>query len=141
MRVDASAQGTLTLSSFDYEVSARSEVPADVADAGVVLVSGRLLADICKALPNKPVDVVLEGTKVVLTCGASRFTLMTMPAEDYPALPTMPEVSGSVESAEFTEAVGQVTLAASRDETLPLLTAVRVEIEGERITTAWRCAS
>lgn len=134
VRVEAAAEGTLTLSSFDYEVSARSEVAADVAESGVVLVSGRLLADICKALPAKPVDVVLEGTKVVLTCGASRFTLMTMPADDYPALPAMPQTTGSISSSEFTEAVGQVTLAASRDETLPLLTAVRVEIEGEKIT-------
>jgi len=134
VRLEADADGTLTLSSFDYEVSARSEVPADVESAGVVLVSGRLLADICKALPAKPVDVVLDGSKVVLTCGASRFTLLTMPVDDYPALPGMPEVSGSVEAGVLTEAVAQVTIAASRDETLPLLTGVRMEIEGEKIT-------
>ncbi|GAA4288162.1 DNA polymerase III subunit beta [Georgenia daeguensis] len=134
VRLEADADGTLTLSSFDYEVSARSEVPADVESAGVVLVSGRLLADICKALPAKPVDVALDGSKVVLTCGASRFTLLTMPVDDYPALPGMPEVSGSVEAGVLTEAVAQVTIAASRDETLPLLTGVRMEIEGEKIT-------
>lgn len=133
VRLEAEAQGTLNLSSFDYEVSARVEVPADVADAGLVLVSGRLLADICKALPNKPVDVELEGTKVTLTCGASRFSLMTMPTDEYPALPVMPPVTGTVDSALFAEAVGQVTMSASRDETLPLLTAVRVEIEGEKV--------
>lgn len=134
VRLEADADGTLTLSSFDYEVSARSQVPADVESAGVVLVSGRLLADICKALPAKPVDVELDGSKVVLTCGASRFTLLTMPVDDYPALPSMPEVSGSVEAGILTEAVAQVTIAASRDETLPLLTGVRMEIEGEKIT-------
>jgi DNA polymerase III subunit beta len=134
VRLEADADGTLTLSSFDYEVSARSEVAADVESAGVVLVSGRLLADICKALPAKPVDVDLDGSKVVLTCGASRFTLLTMPVDDYPALPGMPEVSGSVEAGVLTEAVAQVTIAASRDETLPLLTGVRMEIEGEKVT-------
>ncbi|MCK6210368.1 DNA polymerase III subunit beta [Georgenia sp. EYE_87] len=134
VRLEADADGTLTLSSFDYEVSARSEVAADVESAGVVLVSGRLLADICKALPAKPVDVALDGSKVVLTCGASRFTLLTMPVDDYPALPAMPDVSGSVEAGVLTEAVAQVTIAASRDETLPLLTGVRMEIEGEKIT-------
>lgn len=134
VRLEASADGTLTLSSFDYEVSARSEVPADVDTAGVVLVSGRLLADICKSLPAKPVDVDVDGTKVVLTCGASRFTLLTMPVDDYPALPGMPETSGSIDAGVLTEAVSQVTTAASRDETLPLLTGVRMEIEGEKLT-------
>lgn len=134
VRIEADAQGTIGLSSFDYEVSARSEVPAEVSEPGTVLVSGRLLAEISRALPHKPVDVVLEGTKVVVTCGASRFTLLTMPVEDYPALPAMPELSGTVSGDALTHAVAQVTVAASRDDTLPLLTGVRMEIEGERIT-------
>ncbi|WP_125775641.1 DNA polymerase III subunit beta [Antribacter gilvus] len=134
VRIEADAQGIINLASFDYETSARSEIPADVAEPGTVLVSGRLLAEISRALPNKPVDVTLEGTKVMLTCGASRFTLLTMPVEDYPALPTMPELTGTVSGDALTLAVNQVTVAASKDDTLPLLTGVRVEIEGERIT-------
>ncbi|SFB34407.1 DNA polymerase III subunit beta [Cellulomonas marina] len=134
VRIEADTTGTLQLSSFDYEVSARSQVPADVSEAGTVLVSGRLLAEISRALPGKPVDVVLEGTKVTLTCGASRFTLLTMPVEDYPALPALPATSGTVDGDELTHAVAQVSVAASRDDTLPLLTGVRVEIEGERVT-------
>src|SRR5665811_754692 len=93
--LEAAADG-LTLSCFDYEVSARVEVAAEVAEPGTVLVPGRLLAEISRALPAKPVDVALEGTKVTVTCGASRFTLLTMPVDDYPALPPMPEVSGTV---------------------------------------------
>ncbi len=134
VRIEADAAGTLHLSSFDYEVSARSEVAAEVSEPGTVLVSGRLLAEISRALPAKPVDVVLEGTKVTVTCGASRFTLLTMPVEDYPALPVMPPVTGTIDGDALTQAVAQVTVAASRDDTLPLLTGVRVEIEGERIT-------
>lgn len=134
VRIEADAQGVINLASFDYETSARSEIPAEVAEPGTVLVSGRLLAEISRALPNKPVDVALEGNKVVVTCGASRFTLLTMPVDEYPALPGLPEVSGTVAGDAFTHAVAQVTVAASRDDTLPLLTGVRVEIEGERIT-------
>ncbi len=134
VRIEAHSDGTLQLSSFDYEVSARSEIPADVSEPGTVLVSGRLLAEISRALPAKPVDVVLEGTKVTVTCGASRFTLLTMPVDDYPALPAMPAISGTVDGDALTHAVTQVTVAASRDDTLPLLTGVRVEIEGEKIT-------
>jgi len=134
VRLEADTTGTVQLSSFDYEVSARSQIPADVSEAGSVLVSGRLLAEISRALPDKPVDVVLEGTKVIVTCGASRFTLLTMPVEDYPNLPVMPPTTGTVDGDELTHAVAQVSVAASRDDTLPLLTGVRVEIEGEKVT-------
>jgi len=134
VRIEADTSGTIGLSSFDYEVSARSQIPADVLEGGTVLVSGRLLAEIARALPDKPVDVALEGTKVVVTCGASRFTLLTMPVDEYPTLPVMPAVAGVVDGEEFTHAVAQVSVAASRDDTLPLLTGVRVEIEGERVT-------
>jgi len=134
VRIEADSTGTIQLSSFDYEVSARSQIPADVSEPGTVLVSGRLLAEISRALPDKPVDVVLDGTKVVVTCGASRFTLLTMPVEDYPNLPTMPPTTGTVDGDELTHAVAQVSVAASRDDTLPLLTGVRVEIEGEKVT-------
>jgi DNA polymerase-3 subunit beta len=132
--LEADPHGTLRLSSFDYEVSARVEIPAEVMDAGTALVSGRLLADISRALPGKPVDVATNGSRVSVACGASRFTLLTMPAEEYPALPAMPQESGTVAGDALTAAVAQVSVAASRDETLPILTGVRIEIEGEKLT-------
>ncbi len=98
--------GTLVLSSFDYEVSAHCEVPAEVEQEGVVLVSGRLLADIAKSLPSRPVDMEMDGTKVAVTCGAAHFALAAM----------------------------AVSIAASRDETLPLLTSVQMQVEGDRLT-------
>ena len=135
LMLDASG-GRLVLSSFDYEVSARVEVAADVSEPGVALVSGRLLADISRSLPAKPVEVTTDAAKVVVTCGSSRFTLLTLPVEDYPALPEMPGASGSLHGDLFAAAVAQVSVAAGRDDTLPVLTGVRVEIEGERITMA-----
>ena len=56
---------------------------------------GRLLADICRSLPNKPVEMTIDGTKVSLTCGSARFSLQTMPVEEYPTLPDMPEATGT----------------------------------------------
>ncbi len=58
-----------------------------MADDGTVLVSGRLLADIARALPDQPVDIFLDGPKLSVVCGSSRFSLQTMPVEDYPQLP------------------------------------------------------
>ncbi|WP_154791970.1 DNA polymerase III subunit beta [Occultella kanbiaonis] len=132
--LEANSDGTLVLSTFDYEVSARSSVAAEVDEPGSALVSGRLLAEISRALPNKPVEVSVDGSKVVVVCGASRFTLLTMPVEDYPALPDLPDTTGSISGDAFAQAISQVTIAAGRDETLPLLTGVRVEIDGDKVT-------
>jgi DNA polymerase III subunit beta len=126
----------LSLSGFDYEISARAEVSADVAKDGRVLVSGRLLAEICKSLPSKPIEVAVDGSKALLTCGNSRFSLLTMPVEDYPTLPEMPSRSGTVAADVFAHAVAQVAMAAGRDDTLPILTGIRMEIEGDTVTLA-----
>ena len=124
---------SLVLASFDYEVSARCEVAADVEKDGVALVSGRLLADSAKALPNKPVDLEVEGNKVAVSCGSARFSLAAMAADDYPALPVMPAVAGTIDAHDLARAVGQVSIAASRDDTLPLLTSVQIEVEGSSL--------
>ncbi|KPH99194.1 DNA polymerase III, beta subunit [Actinobacteria bacterium OV450] len=128
--------GTLSLSGFDYEVSARVSVEADVEEDGTVLVSGRLLADICRALPNRPVEISTDGVRATVVCGSSRFTLHTLPAEEYPALPQMPTATGTVPGEVFASAAAQVAIAAGRDDTLPVLTGVRIEIEGDRVTLA-----
>lgn len=124
----------LELSSFDYEVSARSKVPATVIEPGEALVSGKMLTEIARALPNQEVTVTLSGSRVDIECGRAKFALGTMPLEDYPDLPTMPDTAGTIEGARLQQAINQVTIATSKDDTLPLLTGVRIEIDGDRIT-------
>ncbi|MGI8435103.1 MAG: DNA polymerase III subunit beta [Nocardioidaceae bacterium] len=126
----SAASEVLTLSGFDYETSAQVTIQADVADEGEVLVSGRLLADIARALPPRSVDVALDGAKLSVTCGSSRFSLQTMPVEDYPALPDMPAVAGTVDGDDFAAAVAQAVTAAGRDDMLPVLTGIKLEIDG-----------
>ncbi|MBB4917029.1 DNA polymerase III subunit beta [Streptosporangium saharense] len=136
MRLEVTDGGQLKLSGFDYEVSAEVTLEPQSGEAGVVLVSGKLLAEITRALPAQPVDFVVEGAKAVVTCGSARFTLLTMPVEDYPSLPTMPPAAGRVGSDVFASAVAQVAVAAGKDDTLPMLTGVRMEIEGDTVTLA-----
>jgi len=124
----------LVLSTFDYETSARATLAAEVTDDGTVLVSGRLLADITRSLPNKPVEMTLEGSRVSLVCGSARFTLQTLPVEDYPTLPQMPTATGTARSDAFAHAVAQAVTAAGRDDMLPVLTGVRIEIDGSTIS-------
>lgn len=126
----------LTVSGFDYEVSAEVRLAAEIASPGKVLVSGRLLSDITRALPAKPVDVRVEATRVLLTCGNAKFSLPTMAVEDYPTLPTLPDETGTMPADLFSQAIGQVAVAAGRDDTLPMLTGIRVEISGSTVVLA-----
>lgn len=131
--IEASDTG-LVLSTFDYETSARADLMAEVSDEGSALVSGRLLADICRSLPAKPIEMQLDGPRVSLTCGSARFSLQTMPVEDYPKLPQMPAATGTVSSNDFAHAVAQAVTAAGRDDMLPVLTGVRIEIDGSTMS-------
>ncbi|MGV3016306.1 DNA polymerase III subunit beta [Rothia sp. 88186D007BW] len=128
------AAGEVSIASFDYETSAKLNIAADIAEEGEALVSGRLLADICRSLPKADALFELREGKVHLSCGSSNFNLSSMPVADYPELPALPAVSGTVEGSEFAKAVTQVSVAASKDDTLPILTGVRMEIEGNQIT-------
>jgi DNA polymerase-3 subunit beta len=124
----------LVLSTFDYETSARATLSAEVADEGTALVSGKLLAEITRSLPAKPIEMALDGARMTLTCGSARFSLQTMPVEDYPTLPDMPAATGTVKSEVFAHAVAQAITAAGRDDMLPVLTGVRIEIDGSTIS-------
>ncbi|WP_203337631.1 DNA polymerase III subunit beta [Nocardioides limicola] len=133
MLIEAGDQG-LVLSAFDFETSARATLAAEVSEEGRALVSGKLLSEICRSLPDKPVEMVLEGPRVSLTCGSARFSLQTIPVEDYPTLPPMPAATGTVDSQLFAHAVSQAVTAAGRDDMLPVLTGVRIEISGSTIS-------
>ncbi|GAA4484929.1 DNA polymerase III subunit beta [Rhodococcus olei] len=133
--ISADEQG-LTISGFDYEVSAQVRISAEVSDPGQALVSGKLLADITRSLPAKPVDLIVDGARVLITCGSAKFSLPTMPVEDYPQLPELPQQTGSLPVDVFSEAISQVAVAAGKDDTLPMLTGIRVEIEGTNVVLA-----
>lgn len=130
-------RGGLTLSCFDYEVSARIRVPAEVSEPGTVLVPGRLLVEITRSLPaGRPVEFGPDPEGLSMVCGEAAFILATLPAGEYPELPELPRLAGTADGGVLAAAIGQVTPAASRDDTLPMLTAVSLELTGNRMTLA-----
>jgi DNA polymerase-3 subunit beta len=133
LRVDGEQ---LSVSGFDLEASTEVDLEVTAGAPGQALVSGRLLADITRALPPHPVDVMVDGSRLTIACGSAKFSLPMMPVDDYPTLPVMPTTAGTVEGAEFATAVAQVAVAAGRDDTLPMLTGVRLEIDGDKLTLA-----
>lgn len=126
----------VTLSASDLETAAKSSFNADIKEKGKVLVPGRLLAEIARSLPNKPVAFVLDNNRVLVTSGTAKFTLPTLPINEYPNLPTMPENSGFIASDVFATAINQVAIAAGKDDSLPTLTGIHVDINKETITLA-----
>jgi DNA polymerase-3 subunit beta len=118
----------LTLSSFDYEVSAQTEIVAEIEEPGRILVSGRLLADIASRLPNAPVQFSSEDARINVVCGPAKFTLLSMPVEEYPTLPQVAEQSGLLPAEAFSTAIAQVAVAASRDDVTPVITGVQLEV-------------
>ena len=134
--IDIDVSNDVTLSASDLETSAKSSFSAEIKEKGRVLVPGRLLAEISRALPNKPVSFTLDGNRVLVTAGSAKFTLPTLPINEYPNLPTMPETSGEIASDLFATAVNQVAVAAGRDDSLPTLTGIHVDINKETITLA-----
>ena len=131
--IETTATG-LTLSSFDYEVSAQTEISAEVEEAGKILVSGRLLAEIASRLPNAPVHFSTEEGRISVTCGPTKFTLLSMPVEEYPTLPQIAAQSGLLPAEDFATAVAQVSVAASRDDVTPVITGVQLEVSQNSLT-------
>jgi len=126
----------ITLTGSDLETSTKAVIHADITTKGKVLVSGRLLAEIARSLPAKPISFILDGTRVLVTAGSAKFTLPTLPVNEYPQLPNLPDTAGVIPSDVFNTAVNQVAIAAGKDDSLPTLTGVHIEINKNNITLA-----
>lgn len=132
--IEATEAG-LSLAAFDYEASARTVIEATVDEPGTILVHGRLLSDIASRLPNAPVQISVDADGgIALSCGSARFTLASMPVQEYPAIPEVTGDSGLVPGDEFATAIAQVAFAASRDDVTPVLTGVQLEVSGTELS-------
>ncbi len=131
--------GRLELSATDMELSLRASVDAAVASSGDVVVPGRLLLEIVRALPagdvtleHRPEEALLE-----VICGSASYRLNTYSTEDFPRLP---DVSGAtthaVEAKALLATIARVGRSASRDESRPVLTGVLVRFEPGKLVMA-----
>ncbi|MFF9475306.1 DNA polymerase III subunit beta [Streptomyces roseolus] len=134
--LEAGEDGTLSVSGLDHEASARVAVEAETVVAGRVLVLGRRLLDICKVLPPDRIALAVEESRLSVGAGDVRFGLSLLPLDSYPAAPAPPPVLGEVDGGAFAEAVGQVAAAAGRDDSLPVLTGIRLALDGAVMTLA-----
>lgn len=131
-------RGSLCLTTFDYTSSASALVPAPGA-TGSALVPARALLDIVRTLP-KQADLELRADTLTLhlTGAGSTFRLPLLPLADYPAVPAVAEPAvTSFDDAGFAR-LAAVTVAAGRDDTLPVLTGVLLDpgTDGQLVAAA-----
>lgn len=128
--------GTAIARATDGELAMTVELDAEVEGDGQILLPGRLLADVARALPAGKVTLAerREQHDVELTAGTANFHLRLLDAEDFPRLPELGEESITMPAAALAETVDRVARAASRDEVRPILTGIMVSVEDSTLT-------
>lgn len=128
--VEAGEQG-VSFTTTTQDTWSHNTADAVVGEPGSALITGRLLVEIARSLAAQPVTFALQSSgRVEVTCGAASFLLPTLPREEYPPLPGLPDAVGSVDAGVFAAAVGQVAVAsASPDERNHAYSGIRMEIE------------
>ena len=80
-------EGELSVTATDLEVELVAKTEVDVETGGEITVSGRKLLDICKALPDGANgSISVSGEKMAVRSGRSRFSLVTLPAAEFPTV-------------------------------------------------------
>ena len=130
------AGGKATARATDMELGLTVELDAEIEGEGSLLLPGRLLTDVARALPPGPVTLAerTEQRDVELTAGTAQFHLRVLPTEDFPRLPGFEGEAIRMPATALAETVERVARAASRDEVRPILTGILVSLEGNRLT-------
>lgn len=124
----------LHIAATDLYTSIRASAPCTVESAGKpVAVPAKQLKDVVGQMPEGEITLVLDGAKLRLSSGRSRYHLPTTPAEDAPEIPKPPAASVEVDVGELSRALDAVSPAVSTESTRPHLCGTHVHIEGRVI--------
>ncbi|MDG3086774.1 DNA polymerase III subunit beta [Vibrio hannami] len=125
-------EGTLSLTATDLEVElvARIALEGDF-EPGSITVPSRKFLDICRGLPDDSViTVVLEGERVIVRSGRSRFTLVTLPAADFPNIEDwQSEVEITLSQAELRAIIEKTQFSMANQDVRYYLNGMLFEIE------------
>jgi DNA polymerase-3 subunit beta len=126
----------VSLCATDLEMGLKTSLNAEAAGDGVVLLPGRLLAEVSRSLGDTDVEIELREAErdVEIRSGGSSFHLRVLPSEDFPAFPEPEAEPLSLPAAALAETVELVARAASRDDMRPVLTGVLVSASGSELT-------
>jgi DNA polymerase-3 subunit beta len=119
------------------ETATQPTLAADILEPGRVLVSGRLLADVTASLPAGPIDLVADERELAVTAPGTTFSLPTMDARDYPALPVPPGACGIVDGDLLAAAIVHAAQASLPDKeaagNMEGFAGVHIAADGDRL--------
>ena len=120
-----------TLTAVGTDLDRRLTVEAEVQGItdGQALIPARLLCDVVKALPDGAIEVSVGEDSALVRAGAAEFSLRVQNVEDFPQSqePDDLESPVTIPSADLTEALEQVVMVASSDDSRPILTGILLE--------------
>lgn len=120
----------LRLSGTDLDIGVSTEVLADVESPGAITVPAKKLTEIVRELPPAPVKLAAAGEqRITLECGRSRFKLLGLPRDEFPAFPTVDFTrSWRVKSGDVQKLISHTAFAVSTEESRPILNGVLWEV-------------
>ncbi|MGX0893358.1 DNA polymerase III beta subunit [Pseudomonas sp. ADAK2 TE3594] len=121
----------LSLTGTDLEVELVGRVQLEEpADPGSITVPARKLMDICKSLPNDAlIDIKVDEQKLVVKAGRSRFTLSTLPANDFPTVEEGPgSLTCSLEQSKLRRLIERTSFAMAQQDVRYYLNGMLLEV-------------
>ncbi|MEG6654067.1 DNA polymerase III subunit beta, partial [Pseudomonas aeruginosa] len=123
----------LSLTGTDLEVELVGRVVLeDAAEPGEITVPARKLMDICKSLPNDVlIDIRVEEQKLLVKAGRSRFTLSTLPANDFPTVEEGPgSLNFSIAQSKLRRLIDRTSFAMAQQDVRYYLNGMLLEVNG-----------
>jgi len=132
--VEAGKDG-LRLSGTDLDIAVSTTVAASVDQEGSITLPAKKLVEIVRELPSAGIRVASSGEqRVSLECGKSRFKLLGLSRDEFPAFPAIKfDTSWKVKSGELQKLISHVAFAASTEESRPILNGVLWELRPDRM--------
>ena len=116
-------KNSLKLSATNLEIAIRLTVGAKVEKEGSITVPARLTQDFIASLPSGTIDLKLDATRLEVVTDNYKSVINGVPADEFPAIPEVKNDNQfSLEASLLKNAISQVVIAASHDETRPVLT-------------------
>jgi len=129
------AHGGVRLSGTDLDIAVSTTVPASVDQEGSITVPARKLAEIVRELPNASIRITASGEqRVTIECGRSKFRLLGLPKDEFPAFPAVKFEGGwKATAGNLQKLITHVAFAASTEESRPILNGVLWELRPDRM--------
>ncbi len=130
-------KSTLSISATNLEIALTATIGCKVEQPGAVSVPARLLQETVQGLQSEKIQLTSEETQLELSAAGAQASLQGMSVEEFPAIPEVKPVQSLVLPAStLLRALSKVSIAASIDESRPVLAGVSVKSSGDKLTFA-----